>query len=200
MRKHILQTSLQLFSALQSERLSMEEIARRCSITKPTLYSYFRNRQAILFALFDEVYGRLLLRLQEISLEYGGDKRGWSYFELLFNEITSFFKAYGGVILIIIRETHKGGSEAEVNEHFSYWLNKRQETIDLFEQIITPLIRQDVQERFGAKLAVKATYQVMSGVLSSIVSDFFFSERVDVDQYRLLFKELFQNGFFYKEE
>ncbi len=195
MRRHILEKSLELFSREAADRLTMDEIARFCSITKPTIYTYFKNKEAILFALFNVISDKLLERLRRFYSEYRGDRRSWDCFENVFDEIIAFFQAYRQILLLLIRETHKGGCGDDVDEHLKSWMEKREELMDFFVDILTPLIKPAILEKSGGRMVAIVVFQVISGILT----EFFFSERVDAEQYKLFLKELFQNGIFHKE-
>ena len=49
----VLRTSVQLFLEVGYHRATLDEVALRLSITKPAIYNYFRNKEAILYACLD---------------------------------------------------------------------------------------------------------------------------------------------------
>jgi AcrR family transcriptional regulator len=195
MRRHILEKCLEIFSNTSAEKLSMEEIARFCSITKPTLYSYFKNREGILFALFNEITDRLLERLRGCHSQYCGDRSSWACFERIFDEIISFFHTHRPILMLLMRETHRMGSGDDIDEHIKLWMEKRETVMAFFEEIFSPMIRDESMRRKAGRVVAVSVFQIISGILA----EFFFTEEVRVDQYRTVLRELLQNGLFVKE-
>lgn len=195
MRRHILEKCIELFSGADADRQTMDEIARYCSITKPTLYSYFSSKEAILFALFNEIMDRMLKRLRDFYREYGGDRSSWDCFQSFFGEIIDFFHSHREILLILMRETHRAGSGDDVDAHMKMMLEKREEVMALFEEVLTPMITDESMKRFGGRVAAISVFQIISGILT----EFFHSDQVNVEQFLDFLKELFQKGIFKKE-
>lgn len=195
MRRHILETCIDLFSAATADSQTMDEIARSCSITKPTLYTYFRNKEAILFALFNQIADQFLERMNGLLVVYKGDRKNWAYFETVFDEIMVFVQSKRQILMLLIRETHRVGSGDDIDDHLKSWLAKREEVMSLFEKLIRPMIPDDKLKRFGGRVIAISVFQIFCGILT----EYFFSAHLDLAQYRSFLKELLQNGIFNKE-
>ena len=54
-QKDILNVAIQLFSDKGIEHTSLDDIAHAVGVTKPTIYHYFKNKEAICTSIFDQV-------------------------------------------------------------------------------------------------------------------------------------------------
>jgi AcrR family transcriptional regulator len=66
MKRGILEGALKLFLKEGFENVTMRKIAEKVEYSPATLYLYFKNKDAILFALHEEGFERLYERQQEI--------------------------------------------------------------------------------------------------------------------------------------
>lgn len=57
-REEILSTAMALFISRGYSRVVMDEIGRACGLARPTLYEYYRSKEAILSGLIDEAVGK----------------------------------------------------------------------------------------------------------------------------------------------
>jgi AcrR family transcriptional regulator len=64
LREHILWTAKEVFLELGFERASMDEVARRASTSKRSLYAHYDNKEALFAAVIELVRGLFLLRIR----------------------------------------------------------------------------------------------------------------------------------------
>ena len=75
LRDHITSTAIQLFARNGIKRVSMDEVARKASVSKRTLYDFFRDKEALLIAVLNKLHEpfieqlKLLERRSETVLE-----------------------------------------------------------------------------------------------------------------------------------
>ncbi len=196
MYSHIMSKCMELFLQKPADKLKMDEIAVFCSISKPTLYSYFKNKEAIILALFDEIHNRVKSEIKKFVEEAEPENQGWEYFDKLFDLILNLFSSYRNLIVVLIKAIHSEGFRESFEEHCSYWKQKREEIVDFYHRILFPLYRSEIKESFDAKILTVIILNIFSG----FVTDLYFSENVNWQKNKLLLKELFQNGIFDKEE
>jgi len=70
-REAVLKTAAQLFLEKSYGRTSMNDVADRLRITKPTLYHYFRNKEEILLECYRIGTGLIQQKLDKISAQGG---------------------------------------------------------------------------------------------------------------------------------
>lgn len=70
-REAVLRTAAQMFLEKSYRRTSLNDVAKRLSITKPTLYHYFHNKEDILLGCYR--WGTTLIEesLNKIAVQYG---------------------------------------------------------------------------------------------------------------------------------
>jgi AcrR family transcriptional regulator len=59
----VLRTAVQLFLEVGYHRATLDEVALRLAITKPAIYNYFRNKEAILYACFSRANEAVFARV-----------------------------------------------------------------------------------------------------------------------------------------
>src|SRR5689334_11776774 len=55
-RRRFLDQARRLFASKGFTETSMAEVAKACKVTKPALYHYFKNKEAMLSGLFEETW------------------------------------------------------------------------------------------------------------------------------------------------
>jgi AcrR family transcriptional regulator len=72
-RAHILAAAAEMFAVLPYEAVKMSALAKAVDITKPALYRYFRGKEVLFLALFEQELGQLI---KGFSALHGGDQLG----------------------------------------------------------------------------------------------------------------------------
>ena len=125
MRDFILNHSESLFTSNGYKNTSMDMIAEKCEISKPTLYNYFDSKNA----LFMGLYGRFQEEIAEKSsllMEQKKDKN------LIIEEIIdlslSLIQEKRNFLKMMIREHHVAIQECDnIEEHMRFELRRREE-------------------------------------------------------------------------
>ena len=89
----ILQAALEIFATLGYKKTSMADISERAGVSRPTLYTYFKNKEAILFAVTDGIHKSVLIKVRaalelhdslEVRLESAFREWTRPYIDILF--------------------------------------------------------------------------------------------------------------------
>lgn len=64
-REKLLDAAIRLFSERGYANTSVEEVARSLGVTKPYVYRYFKNKEALLVAMYERVTDRIVALLEE---------------------------------------------------------------------------------------------------------------------------------------
>jgi AcrR family transcriptional regulator len=70
-RAAVLKTAAQLFLEKSYGRTSLDEVAKRLNVTKPTLYNYFQNKEDILLGCYRRGAALIEESLNKIAVQYG---------------------------------------------------------------------------------------------------------------------------------
>ncbi len=66
-KEEIVQRCMDIFSESGTEGLTMKAIAERVKITEPAIYRHFRNKQAVIIAMINQIRDELFKRVDEIA-------------------------------------------------------------------------------------------------------------------------------------
>ena len=78
LRQAILEAASSLFLEQGYEGFSLRQVAERIGYTPTTIYLYFADKDALLFALLDDAFDRFGAALHHASLSsVGATRRGW---------------------------------------------------------------------------------------------------------------------------
>lgn len=88
-REAILRTAAQALNELGAHRASMNDLAARLKVTKPTLYYYFENKDDLLHELYKLALDRLLTALDEIEKTEGSGR----------DKVEAFFVVYMDMLM-----------------------------------------------------------------------------------------------------
>lgn len=66
-KEEIMEKALQLFAYEGYESIGVAKIVSEASVTKPTLYHYFGNKEGLLNSIYEYYFAKLLKRLTEVS-------------------------------------------------------------------------------------------------------------------------------------
>jgi len=125
-RERILEGAAQVFAAKGFHRATTKEIARAAGVAEGTIYNYFENKRAILFALVEKVAAQPLKKtLLESPPE---DSR--EFFRLLIQDRHRFFSKYGSMLAPVMAEVFTDPALRE----------------ELYREIFGPLV--DLLERY----------------------------------------------------
>jgi AcrR family transcriptional regulator len=75
-REQILQAAAQLFAERGSRAVGVDDVGAAVGVTGPAIYRHFKNKDAVLVALFDRLAERLGAILETVAAEVGDDAPG----------------------------------------------------------------------------------------------------------------------------
>jgi AcrR family transcriptional regulator len=64
----ILRAALEIFATLGYKKTSMSDISDRAGVSRPTIYTYFKNKQAVFLAVTEGIYKSVVAKVQ-LALE-----------------------------------------------------------------------------------------------------------------------------------
>lgn len=72
LQEALIQTGLEMVSALGEDKLSLRDLAKRCGVSSAAPYAHFKNKEALLAALQEEVMDQLASALRNTAREQAG--------------------------------------------------------------------------------------------------------------------------------
>lgn len=188
MRDFILNHSESLFTSNGYKNTSMDMIAEKCEISKPTLYNYFDSKNA----LFMGLYGRFQEEIAEKSsllMEQKKDKN------LIIEEIIdlslSLIQEKRNFLKMMIREHHVAVQECDnIEEHMRFELRRREELSLRLGEFMKDIVRPEVLEEFGIGLIGSTLSSLIEGAFwDSIVNDL-----INHEKRKKMIMKLLKNG------
>jgi len=161
MRDFILNCSETLFSQHGYKNTSMDKIAEKCEISKPTLYNYFSSKNSIFLGL--------IVRFQEELAEKGRELMGQTKDKfLIIEEIIdlslSLMQEKRDFLKMMVKEHHMVVQECEnLEEHMSTELRRREELSRTLGEFMKDIVRPDILAEFGVLMAGSALSNLLEG-------------------------------------
>ncbi len=170
MRDFILNCCESLFSIHGYKNTSMDVIAEKCEISKPTLYNYFASKNALFMGLYS--------RFQEEIAEKGKELMGQSkdkhqIIEEIIDLSLSIMEEKRNFLKMVIREHHVVIQESDnIEEHINIELCRREEVAHRLGDFMKEIVRPEVLEEFGVVMVGKTLSNLLEGAFwDSIISD-----------------------------
>lgn len=188
MRDFILNCSESLFTIHGYKSTSMDMIAEKCDISKPTLYNYFASKNS----LFMGLYARFQEELAEKSKELMGQKKDK---HLIIEEIIdlslSLIQERRNFFKMMIREHHVAVQECEnLEEHMNFELRRREEISQRLGDFMKDIVRPQVLEEFG----VVMVGTTLSSLLEGAFWDSIMGDLIKHEKQKKMIMELLKNG------
>lgn len=162
-RHFILDHSEDLFITHGYEKTSMDMIAQACGLSKPTLYTYFKNKYELFTCLYVRLYGSLHEILKELLLQKG-DK--WQilagfidrYFVLMDTK-KNFLRMYFREHLLI---------HENIEEHITWHMESRRAIVDLLSGLLSEIVRPQIKKKYGVRIVAATVFNMMEGLMSDL--------------------------------
>ena len=188
MRDFILNCSESLFTIHGYKSTSMDMIAEKCDISKPTLYNYFASKNS----LFMGLYARFQEEIAEKSKELMGQKKDK---HLIIEEIIdlslSLIQERRNFFKMMIREHHVAVQECEnLEEHMNFELRRREEISQRLGDFMKDIVRPQVLEEFG----VVMVGTTLSSLLEGAFWDSIMGDLIKHEKQKKMIMELLKNG------
>ena len=170
MRDFILNCSESLFSIHGYKNTSMDMIAEKCEISKPTLYNYFASKNTLFMGLYTRFQGELAEKGKELM----GQKKDK---HLIIKEIIdlslSIVEEKRNFLKMMIREHHVAIQECDsIEEHINFELRRREVVSLRLGEFMQEIVRPDVLEEFGVLMVGTTLSNLLEGAFwDSIIGD-----------------------------
>ena len=170
MRDFILNCCESLFSIHGYKNTSMDVIAEKCEISKPTLYNYFSSKNALFMGLYSRFQEEIAGKGKEL-MEQKKDKH------LIIEEIIdlslSIMEEKRNFLKMMIREHHVAIQECDnIEEHMNFELRRREEVARRLGDFMKEIVRPEVLEEFGVVMVGTTLSSLLEGAFwDSIMCD-----------------------------
>ncbi len=156
-RERILQTSLQLFNEYGAPRITTNHIADEMNISPGNLYYHFRNKDEIIYHLFQSYEKKISDALQVPQSRDLNMEDMWLYLHLVFESIWEYRFLYRDLDNIVSRSR-------KLRLRFKRILERKIKTaVAIFEGLVQTKVIQATSEEIQAlatNVAVVATYWI----------------------------------------
>ncbi len=176
MRDFILNCSESLFTLHGYKNTSMDMIAEKCEISKPTLYNYFASKNS----LFIGLYGRFQNEISEKSKELlNQNKDKYQIIEEIIDLSLLLVEERRNFLRMMVREHHVAIQECDnVEEHIQFELRRREEVSHRLGEFMKEIVRPEVLQEFGIVLVGTTLSNLLEGAFwDSIISDLISHEK-----------------------
>jgi len=186
MRDFILQNFEEIFSIHGYKSTSMDMIAKKCGISKPTLYNYFKNKYALFTGLWQR-FQKEIATMTNNLMANSTDK--YQTIEDIIDLSLSLVQQKRDFLRMIIREHHMILHE-NFDEHLSLQLRIRREMVLTLGRFIKDIVRKDILADFNDEMVGT----IVSNVLESAFMESIMGEGIDHDKQKKLIMKLLKHG------
>lgn len=155
-REAVLSAAARVFAERGYHRASLDEVAQTLNVTKPTLYYYFKNKEAMLFACFQHALD---------MLEAVGDTGAASAKSSGMERLAAYLERYANVIETDFGRVAVRISDAELSDASRKKIRRLKTEIDLR---IRNLVSDGISDGSIAASDPKVTAFALAGALNSI--------------------------------
>jgi len=170
MRDFILNCSESLFTSNGYKNTSMDMIAEKCEISKPTLYNYFESKNALFMGLYIRFQDEITQKGKELM---GQKKDKRLIIEDIIDLSLSLMQEKRNFLKMMVREHHVAIQECEnLEEHMGFELRRREEIAKNLGEFMKDIIRPEVLKEFGVVMVGATLSSLLEGALwESIQAD-----------------------------
>jgi AcrR family transcriptional regulator len=186
MRDFILQNFEEIFSINGYKNTSMQMIAKKCGISKPTLYNYFSNKYALFTGLWQR-FQKDIAALTNGLMANSTDK--YKTIEDIIDLSLSLVQQKRDFLRMIIREHHMILHE-NIDEHLSLQMRNRHDMVMALGRFIKDIVRKDILADFSEEMIGT----IVSNVLESAFLESVLGEGIDHDVQKKLIMKLLKHG------
>jgi len=188
MREFILNCSEALFTQYGYKNTSMEKIAEKCEISKPTLYNYFDSKSSLFLELFSRFQSNMSKKSMAIMSQ---TKDKHTIIEEFIDLSLDLVQEKRDFLRIMIRDHHMVAFEHDdIDEHINTELRRRQEIAGRLGEFMKDIVRPEILEEFTLEMIGMALSTLLEGAFwDSIKGDF-----PDHEKQKKLIMTLLKNG------
>lgn len=193
MRNFILDCAESLFTQSGYKNTSMDKIAEKCQISKPTLYNYFPSKPALFIGLYTRFQAAMMERGRAIMAQ---EKDKYRIIEEIIDIAIEMLQEKRDFLMMMVREHHMAVHDfADIQEHMEAELRRRQETARVFGEFMRDIVRPEVLEEFSAEMIGMALSTLLEGAFWDTVK----GEFNDHEKQKKLIMRLLKNGILAEE-
>ena len=161
MRDFILDRSEVLFNQYGYKSTSMEKIAERCEISKPTLYNYFSSKNSIFIGLIVRFQEEISKKSTELMAQA---KDKFLIIEEIIDLSLTLIQEKRDFLKMMVKEHHMVIQECDdLEEHMSAELRRREEVSRILGEFMKDIVRPEVLEEFGVLMVGTALSNLLEG-------------------------------------
>ncbi|MCX6554134.1 MAG: TetR/AcrR family transcriptional regulator [Candidatus Aminicenantes bacterium] len=169
MRDFILNQSESLFTVKGYKNTSMDMIAEKCEISKPTLYNYFESKSSMFFALFSRFQSEIA---EKANVLMRSDKDKNLIIEEIIDLSLDFVQEKRDFLKMMIRDHHMVVHEHDdVEEHINVEIRRRQEVALGLGEFMKDIVRPEILEEFGVERIGMALSNLLEGTFWDSIKD-----------------------------
>jgi AcrR family transcriptional regulator len=164
MRSKIIETAMELFVAQGYDGISMREIAAACGLSKPGLYYYFTDKQALFLAILEDQLSGLEITLKGITAQPGNTRKKIHAFLLaIFSQST----AQSAIIRLASQDMSKVEAELRAAFNLSYHAKFLDPLATLLQTGINSSELRTFEPQYGVWALLGLVYPYLSHPFSS---------------------------------
>jgi AcrR family transcriptional regulator len=191
MRDFILNHSESLFTINGYKNTSMDMIAEKCEISKPTLYNYFDSKSSLFFDLFARFQSNMA---EKAKVLMSNDKDKHLIIEEIIDLSLDFVQEKRDFLRMMIRDHHMVVHEHDdVEEHINIELRRRQEIALGLGEFMKDIVRPEILEEFGVEMIGMTLSNLLEGTFWDSIKDDSTNHENHERQKKLIMK-LLKNG------
>jgi len=161
MREFILDRSESLFTQFGYKNTSVDKIAEHCQISKPTLYNYFKSKNALFFALFYRFQDDLAAKARELMRQ---EKDKYQIIEEIIDLSLMVIEKKRNFLKMMIMEHHMVVNECDdIEEQMNMGLRRREDVSRSLGEFLKDIVRPEVTEEFGIVMVGTALSSLLEG-------------------------------------
>ena len=188
MRDFILNHSESLFTSNGYKNTSMDMIAEKCEISKPTLYNYFESKSSLFLDLFTRFQSEMSEKARALM---GRDKDKHLIIEEIIDLSLSFVKEKRDFLRMMIRDHHMVAHEHDdIDNHMNIELRRRQEIASGLGEFMKDIVRPEILEEFGIEMIGMALSTLLEGAFWDFIKDDFTNH----EKQKKMIMRLLKNG------
>lgn len=188
MRDFILNCCETLFTQHGYKNTSMEKIAEKCEISKPTLYNYFPSKTSLFLGLVNRFQNDIAEKGKAIM---GQNKDKYLIIEEFIDLSIEYMQEKRDFLRMMIREHHLVVNECEdIEEHMNVEIRKRQETARSLGEFMKDIVRPEILGEFSEELLGMALSTLLEGAFWDSIK----GEINDHEKMKKLIMRLLKNG------
>lgn len=188
MREFILDCSEALFTQFGYKNTSMDKIAEKCDISKPTLYNYFDSKSSLFVELFSRFQSQISEKARALMLKTQ-DK--YAVIEEIIDLSLDFVQEKRDFLRMMIRDHHMVALEHDdIHEHIDVELRKRKEIAMALGEYLCDVVRPEILEEFTVEMIGTALSTLLEGAFWDGIK----GEFPDHEKQKRLIMRLLKNG------